>query len=111
MSTACFVQKEAAWRRATNFSEFVVPAGGFASFNAFFTRQIRPGLRPVDAPTDPSVAVAPSEGFAWLADSNVQRGDSYQLKADNLDAARLLGYSALHEHFVGACGAPTAIAA
>ena len=63
-----------------DFSEYVIPEEGFATFNAFFTRQIRKGLRPVDL--SENVAVAPSDGFAWLEDADVRPGSNFQLKAD-----------------------------
>ena len=92
---------EGSWRTAINFSDYIVPPGGFTNFNHFFTRQIRRELRPIASMDNAAVAVAPSDGYAWLQDSNVQRGSSFHLKADNLDVEQLLGYNPLYEHFVG----------
>ncbi len=41
-------------------SEAVVPEGGYASFNEFFTRRLVPGARPVDP--DPRSIVSPADG-------------------------------------------------
>ena len=71
---------EAQWRAAVDFGEYVIPEEGFPTFNAFFTRQIKKGLRPVDL--GENVAVAPSDGFAWLEDADVRPGSNFQLKAD-----------------------------
>lgn len=42
-------------------SESVVPEGGYASFNDFFTRALVPGARPVDP--DPRALVSPADGL------------------------------------------------
>ncbi len=44
-----------------DFGESADPAASFRSFDAFFTRRLRPGLRPVD--TDPNVLVSPADGM------------------------------------------------
>ena len=48
-----------------DLSEYVVPEGGFLHFNDFFTRRLRPGMRPVE--TDASRLVSPADGrtFAY----------------------------------------------
>ncbi|MFW6051191.1 MAG: archaetidylserine decarboxylase [Myxococcota bacterium] len=43
-----------------DLSEAQVPEGGFSSFDAFFTRRLRPGARPVDP--DPTAVVSPADG-------------------------------------------------
>lgn len=45
----------------THIDEFIMPASGYRTFNEFFTRQIRPGARPVAAVADDSVVVAPAD--------------------------------------------------
>jgi len=42
-----------------NMNEFVIPEGGFISFNDFFIRKLRPNVRPVDQ--DPTVLTAPAD--------------------------------------------------
>ena len=46
--------------------DYVTPPGGFASLNAFFTRTLRPGARPIAGPDDDAIAVAPVDGKAKL---------------------------------------------
>src|SRR5688500_5424081 len=43
-----------------DMSEYVVPDGGFRTFDAFFTRRLREGVRTVDP--DPDVLVSPADG-------------------------------------------------
>lgn len=52
-------------RLAIDMSDYVVPPGGFAHFNAFFARSLRPGARPMEG--DPSRLVSPADGrlFAY----------------------------------------------
>jgi phosphatidylserine decarboxylase precursor len=46
--------------------DFVVPEGGFASLNSFFTRKLRPGARPIAGAADETIVVAPVDGSAQL---------------------------------------------
>ena len=39
----------------------IVPHGGWRTFNQFFARDFKPGLRPVAAVYDPSVIVSPAD--------------------------------------------------
>ena len=48
-----------------------------------------------------NVAVAPSDGFALLEDGDVRPGSNFQVKADQLDVAELLGYHPLSDRFLG----------
>lgn len=59
-----------------NMSDYLVPNGGWKSFNQFFARNFKPGTRPVAAVADPHVIVSPADStFAgqWeiRADSHV----------------------------------------
>lgn len=44
-----------------NMSDYIVPHGGWKTFNQFFARNFKPGLRPVAAITDPKVIVSPAD--------------------------------------------------
>jgi phosphatidylserine decarboxylase len=41
--------------------QYVVPEGGFKSFNEFFTRNLKPGTRTIASPTDDLVLSAPTD--------------------------------------------------
>ncbi|OHE92279.1 hypothetical protein CORC01_12448 [Colletotrichum orchidophilum] len=43
------------------FHEAEVPHGGFRTFNEFFTRRLKPGLRRIDSPEDDRVVVYPAD--------------------------------------------------
>lgn len=44
-----------------NMSDYLVPRGGWKTFNQLFGRNFKPGLRPVAAVSDPSVIVSPAD--------------------------------------------------
>ncbi|KAK1638561.1 phosphatidylserine decarboxylase-domain-containing protein [Colletotrichum phormii] len=64
------------------FHEADIPKGGFHTFNAFFTRRLKPGLRPISSPGDDSVIVYPADctydnsltnqSFARINDGSVE---------------------------------------
>ncbi len=44
-----------------HMDQYVVPPGGFKSFNEFFYRDLKPGMRTVASPQDDSVLVSPTD--------------------------------------------------
>ena len=44
-----------------HIEEYIVPPNGFQSFNEFFIRDLKPGVRTIASPTDDSVLVAPTD--------------------------------------------------
>jgi len=51
------------FRNAPNFNwnEYMAPPSGYQTFNQFMARDVKPGLRPVAALSDPTVLVAPAD--------------------------------------------------
>lgn len=71
-----------------DMSEYDVPEGGWPSFDAFFTRPIRPGARPVDP--DPATMVCPADGR--IEDMGpIDTGATFRVKGRLYDVAELLG--------------------
>ncbi|OSD06227.1 hypothetical protein PYCCODRAFT_1093411 [Trametes coccinea BRFM310] len=57
---------------AYHMQDYVVPPGGWKSFNDFFTRQIKLEVRPVDAQSDNAIIVSPTDSTfkgAWDVDA------------------------------------------
>jgi phosphatidylserine decarboxylase len=71
-----------------DFSEAREPVGSFASFQEFFTRELRDGARPIDSA--PDAFVSPCDG-AWGASGEICDGLLLQLKGRKYSLARLLG--------------------
>lgn len=46
---------------AIHIEEYIVPPDGFQSFNEFFTRKLKPGMRTIASPTDDAVLVSPTD--------------------------------------------------
>jgi phosphatidylserine decarboxylase len=81
-----------------NLDEAVTPPGGFSSFDAFFTRALKPGMRTVD--TRPSVIVSPADGR--LEDlGRIDARARFHVKGFEYTAAELLGDPAEAERFAG----------
>jgi len=77
-------------------SEFADAAGDFASFNEFFSRRLRDGVRPVDP--DPDAAVFPADG-RHLAVPDAGSMEGFFVKGQTFDLPALLGDPALAERF------------
>lgn len=69
-----------------NIDQYVIPSGGFQSFNEFFAREVKKGERPVASPNDESVVVSPADSVpqgVWLIDQNstiVSKGVTYSIQ-------------------------------
>jgi hypothetical protein len=70
-----------------DLSECEVPAEGFASFDAFFTRKLKPGVRPIDA--DPDVIVCPADGRVEDL-GPIERGARLTVKGKSYSVVELL---------------------
>ena len=46
---------------AFNIDEYIIPSGGFQSFNEFFAREVKPGERPVASPDNQLIVVSPAD--------------------------------------------------
>jgi phosphatidylserine decarboxylase len=71
-----------------DLDEAVVPQGGFASFNDFFTRRLREGIHVVDA--DPNALISPADGR--LDDVGpIDDTSRFVVKGQTYSGAELLG--------------------
>ncbi len=71
-----------------DLSEALVPARGFESFDAFFTRQLRPGRRPIDPDND--AIVSPADGMIQDA-GRLEPGAVFRVKGRLYRTEELLG--------------------
>ncbi len=81
-----------------NVSEAQAPEGGYASFDEFFTRSLKPGLRPIDA--DSQAFVSPSDG-RLQASGTVDPQGSFHIKGSDYTLNELLGEDAEVESLRG----------
>jgi phosphatidylserine decarboxylase len=81
------------------------PHYGFTSWNEFFIRRFKPGVRPIAAPHDPSIIASACEAKPFHLETNVSLQDSFWLKGqpysliDIFTAPRV----DLAERFAGGC--------
>ncbi|WP_181970389.1 phosphatidylserine decarboxylase family protein [Kitasatospora xanthocidica] len=72
---------------------------GFASFNDFFHRKLKPGARPVS--TDPTAVLAPSDGTLVRHERKVGKNAGFTLKGQTFSLAETLNNSSYTDRFVG----------
>jgi phosphatidylserine decarboxylase len=82
--------------------DFVLPGEGFQSFNDFFTRDLRPGTRPIDNATDDAVLVSPADGIINMIANELELYTEIPTKGRmTMSLNSLLDNSKYAEKFVG----------
>jgi phosphatidylserine decarboxylase len=77
------------------------PHWGFTSWNDFFTRRFRDGVRPVEAPEDDNVVVAACEATSFSIRTDVKRRDKFWQKSQPYSLEDMLANDETVEQFVG----------
>jgi phosphatidylserine decarboxylase len=77
------------------------PHYGFTSWDHFFTRQFRPGARPVASPGDPDVVVNACESAPYRVSRNVKLHDRFWIKGQPYSVAHMLANDPWTERFTG----------
>ncbi|KAF9559667.1 hypothetical protein CPC08DRAFT_763188 [Agrocybe pediades] len=77
------------------------PYHGFKSWDDFFTRRFRPGVRPIELPDDDSVINSPCESTVYKTAHNVKKHDAFWLKGEPYSLAHMLNNDPLYEQFIG----------
>ena len=67
------------------------PFWGFASWNRFFTRALRPGARPIAEPNNDKVIVSACDSTVYAVEHDVQRHSKFWLKSQPHSLADMLG--------------------
>jgi len=81
--------------------EYVTPRGGYTSFNQFFTRNLKTGMRPVARPNDNSVVVSPVDGVIMWMNVNLKSDSAMPIKGRmTLNLNQLLANSSFATHFI-----------
>jgi phosphatidylserine decarboxylase len=74
---------------------------GFTSWDNFFTRTFRPGVRPIDAPTDANVIVNACESGPLGVAKDVALSDSFWLKGQPYSLENMLNWDEYTPQFAG----------
>jgi phosphatidylserine decarboxylase len=77
------------------------PHYGFTSWDDFFTRQFRAGVRPVASPSDPDVVVNACESAPYRVGRNVKRHDRFWIKGQPYSVAHMLANDPWTDQFTG----------
>ncbi|HWT12635.1 MAG TPA: phosphatidylserine decarboxylase family protein [Allosphingosinicella sp.] len=96
----------AAMKKMPNFSKNFVcnpraPYHGFTSWDDFFTRQFRPGIRPVADPDDDQVIVNACESGPYCLARGVKPRDRFWLKGQPYSLDHMLARDSLAPQFAG----------
>jgi phosphatidylserine decarboxylase len=78
------------------------PHYGFASWDDFFTRRFRAGVRPVASPADPDVIVNACESAPYRVSRNVNRHDRFWIKGQPYSVGHMLANDPWTDQFIGA---------
>ena len=83
-------------------NEYIVPAKGYQSFNQFFTRNLKPGMRPVARADDNSVIVSPVDGIIDWIKVDLEPDSALPVKGKmKLSLNQLLDSSKFANNFIG----------
>jgi phosphatidylserine decarboxylase len=83
-----------------HIEDYIIPPGGFQSFNEFFTRRIKDGLRPVDLLEDDSVLTSPADSTVLNIADELTAADVFDVKGESLCIGQLLGGNPLASKFI-----------
>lgn len=94
-----------AWK-LNKLDQFVIPDptdphGGFASFNAYFHREIKAECRPLAGKHDPKIITSANDGTVYAIRRGVMRTDDFWLKGQPYSLENMLDRSPLTDRFVG----------
>jgi phosphatidylserine decarboxylase len=77
------------------------PHHGFTSWDDFFTREFRPGARPIVSPDDDAVIVNACESAPYRIATNVQQRDRFWIKGQPYSLEHMLAGDPWTDAFVG----------
>jgi phosphatidylserine decarboxylase len=80
---------------------YQIPAGGFVSFNDFFTRRLKPGARPISGPNNDAVPICPADCRISTISQALTSDQDFEVKGDTYNIAALLGNVELANKFAG----------
>lgn len=84
-----------------NMQDFIVPKDGFKNFNDFFSRRLKPGVRPISSPGDDSVIVSPNDGFTELLIPQLRNKQDIMAKGDRLNIRDIFNNNPIAQKFIG----------
>ncbi|TFV97505.1 phosphatidylserine decarboxylase [Algoriphagus kandeliae] len=88
---------------SSEINDFIIPEGGFQSFNDFFTRKLKPSAnaRPISFPEDDSIVVVSADSEINFIESELTLSKLLNVKSRQINVNDLLNGSDYAKHFVG----------
>ncbi|TYA52468.1 phosphatidylserine decarboxylase [Formosa maritima] len=88
---------------SANMNDFIIPKGGFKSFNEFFTRELKKSAnpRPISNPENDAIAVASGDTEINFIESDLTLTTPLKVKTRFINVIELLNGSKYAKHFVG----------
>ncbi len=85
----------------THIENYIMPNGGYTTFNDFFARKLRPGARPISDVGDDSIIVSPADSEINMIDSALVENSKIKTKGhQKLGVKELLNHHPLWENFL-----------
>lgn len=84
-----------------HIDDYIVPPHGFASFNQFFTREIKLGARPISSPDNDSIVTSPADSEISTSTIPLTSETDLEVKGMALHVHELLGEDPIAEEFYG----------
>lgn len=94
----------AAWKKALGpeMNDYIIPPGGYKTFNEFFYRKVKPSARPIASAKNDAILVAPADSSVNIINSNLKATTQLNTKyAENLNVRELLAGSTHADAFNG----------
>lgn len=87
----------------TKIDDFIIPPGGFKSFNEFFIRELKPSAnaRPISNPNDPNILVSSADAEINFIESELTMTTMLNVKSRQINVKDLLYNSTFASHFEG----------
>jgi len=82
-----------------NMSDYIVPHGGWKSFNQFFARNFKPGMRPVAAVADSNIIISPADS-TFAGQWEIRRDSQITVKNLHWSVNELLEGSPYKDRFI-----------
>ena len=89
---------------ASFFDQYPPPPGGWKNFNDFFARAIKPELRPIASPDDPTVIASPADctfGGQWIINEDTADVTTFDVKGVPWSIIQLLDDESFGAKFSG----------
>lgn len=87
-----------------HFKDYVMdlnqPHGGFKSFNAFFSRDLKPGARPIDSPDDNTIVTSVCDSKPYAVVISVTKKTEFWIKDSLYSLDDVLGKSPFANDFI-----------